>query len=65
MGNRAVTGIGTASEIHQMIIQAAKAITRIAGESVHIPIQEEAKIKQKIKGPSQMPKVLILEVVFS
>jgi hypothetical protein len=65
MGNNAVTGIGTASEIHQTIIHAATAITRIAGESVHIPIQEMAIIKPNIRGPSHMPTVLTLEVVFS
>ncbi len=64
MGNRAVTGIGTASEIHQIIIQAAKAITRMAGESAQIPNHENVKIRKKMKGPSKMPTVLNLEVEF-
>lgn len=65
MGKRAVTGIGTASEIHQIIIHAAIAMTRMAGESDQIPTKEDVIIRQKIKGPSQMPIVLMLEVVFS
>lgn len=65
MGNKAVTGMGTASEIHQMIIQAAKAITRMAGESVQIPIQEQANSKTNSNGPSHMPIAPVRELEIS
>ena len=49
--------MGTASNIHHVIIHAAKAITLMEAESVQIPTQAPASINPNSKGPSQRPMI--------
>src|SRR5688572_32860145 len=59
-GRNAVTGIGTASAIHQVIIHAATAITLLAPDEINVSgsvVQRITNNKGPRKNPSFRPKL--------
>ena len=56
MGSKAVTGIGAASVIHQMIIHAAMPTTFQASGDIQTS-GENDRIRKKTVGPNNSPKI--------